>query len=59
MPSRWHMNGAPDACQGCGQPFPREGENVRAVRTGNGYFCDEDCANDHLEALAKFRRRAS
>jgi hypothetical protein len=48
--SKWYATGAPMACAGCGQPFPREGNHVRCLRTEHGFFCDEFCEVDHLIA---------
>jgi hypothetical protein len=57
--SKWDAAGAPRACAGCGQPFPREGNHICCLRTEHGYFCDEFCEADHLIANAARRQDAS
>jgi len=57
--SKWYATGAPRACAGCGQPFPREGDHIRCLRTEHGCFCDEFCEIDHLIANVGKGREAS
>ena len=58
--SKYLLNGAPQTCANCGQPFPIEEGCVRCWRASNGqHICTEFCADDAEEAAFQKQRRRS